>query len=79
MVFVIGRRKAIWLGATAAVAKKYCLGVAVEDTEEFLLPGDHKSRSVLCSNGALAVSSWQENAVKSSLEDGGRSGWDRRS
>ena len=63
----------------ATMSEQYRLGAASDVAEEFLLPGDHKPRRMLCGKGALAVSSWQANAAKSSLEDGGRSGCDRGS
>ena len=60
-----------------AMPEKYRLGAASDVADEFLLPGDHKPRRMLRGKGALAGSSWQANAAKSSLEDGGRSGCDR--
>ena len=77
---VIDRREAPRVvAAIAATPKKYRLGAASDVADEVLLPGDHRPRSIPGGKGALAVSSWQANAAKSSLEDGGRSGCDRGS
>jgi len=75
-------RETTWMIAIIVMPEKHCIGVTLNDdnnAEEFLLSGDHRSRSMLCGNGALAVSSYSEHAAKSSLEDSSRSGCDRGS